>query len=412
MIRYFNFKASEEFSENEDEDEEEETSAGKENNHDLHETAEESKAGLTFNCTENMSSTMAPTSACADKSSRDLSKNKKKKSTLSKSKLLESAKKNSKSIGPTLNHISSSKNDVTQIKEKNKKLNKTVGFANITKDTTDIESKSNEELKKENLDLRCKLEQSKNEWIKCESDLRRELVNKWSKRIEELEENHQEEIKKQRIQVEDHWYRKMNVLEELCEVKSQNRLNENQKEWLYQSEMFSKRIGELELELQKSYEELATAKATLKTATDKKLFQIKSERMSQSAFETHLRLDEKDEHDENETTNNQTSAFTNLTSNRANESNKRKLDHDSCDEEEDDITNNMEFEDEFSTQGDNNLENISKSSLGNKNKRRNTLMNHSMQTDFVKGGNISVQTDTVQRCSVGLEANMFFLDSF
>ena len=42
--------------------------------------------------------------------------------------------------------------------------------------------------------------------------------------------------------------------------------------------------------------------------------------------------------------------------------------------------------------------------LGSKSKRRNTsIVNHSMQTDMLRGGNISVQTEVVQRRSHGTE---------
>jgi 7,8-dihydro-6-hydroxymethylpterin-pyrophosphokinase len=62
--------------------------------------------------------------------------------------------------------------------------------------------------------------ESKVDWIKYEADLRRELVNKWSKRVIDQEAFHQEEIKKQRIQVEDYWLKKMSLLEELCEIRT------------------------------------------------------------------------------------------------------------------------------------------------------------------------------------------------
>lgn len=57
--------------------------------------------------------------------------------------------------------------------------------------------------------------------------------------------------------------------------------------------------------------------------------------------------------------------------------------------------NGMEYEEDIS-----NLANGSKNSLGSKSKRRNTsIVNHSMQTDMLRGGNISVQTEVVQRRS-------------
>jgi hypothetical protein len=66
--------------------------------------------------------------------------------------------------------------------------------------------------------------------------LRRELVNKWSKRVEDQEAFNQEEIKKQRIQVEDYWLKKMSLLEELCEIRTSSQLKESDKDHQIQLE--------------------------------------------------------------------------------------------------------------------------------------------------------------------------------
>jgi hypothetical protein len=66
--------------------------------------------------------------------------------------------------------------------------------------------------------------------------LRRELVNKWSKRVEDQEAFNQEEIKKQRIQVEDYWFKKMSLLEELCEIRTSSQLKESDKDHQIQLE--------------------------------------------------------------------------------------------------------------------------------------------------------------------------------
>ena len=66
--------------------------------------------------------------------------------------------------------------------------------------------------------------------------MRRELVNKWSKRVEDQEAFNQEEIKKQRIQVEDYWFKKMSLLEELCEIRTSSQLKESDKDHQIQLE--------------------------------------------------------------------------------------------------------------------------------------------------------------------------------
>jgi len=394
----------------------------------MEQTKEEEVGGeamaLTFDCTENMSSTMA-----AEKSAKEsLGGNveKKKKSLLSSKSLLNkdgvgSAKKNEKKSKSICLTSKSEKSSLlkainsTIIKENTttvKKLNKTVGFASGTKDTSRISVKedkstmSNQELVKRVEELEARVEQSKSDWIKYEADLRRELVNKWSKRVEDQDAFHQEEIKKQRIQVEDHWSKKMSMLEELCEIRTSNQLKESDKEHQIQLEKLQSKISEMEAELKKAYEQLDSVKASLKIVTDKNVFQVKAERMSQSGFETHLRLEEKDEDREEEDESIYTSAKTSDKTEQpgiANDShtNKRKLSLDSYEEDDYGIgdNNGMEYEEDIS-----NLANGSKNSLGSKSKRRNTsIVNHSMQTDMLRGGNISVQTEVVQRRSIGTE---------
>ena len=281
---------------------------------------------------------------------------------------------------------------------------------------------SNQELIKRIEELELKVDQSKSNWIKYESDLRRELVTKWSKRVEDQDAFHQEEIKKQRMQVEDHWSKKMGMLEELCEIKTASQLKEREKDHQNQLEKLQEKILEMEAELKKTYDQLDSAKASLKTATDKNLFQIKSERMSQSAFETHLRLDEREEDTRLEGGNGGDSVYMSaptydktIPHNNGNESstNKRKLSLDSYEEDDYGIgnnNNNMDFEEDNSSYGGGaNFANGSKTSLGSKSKRRNTLANHSMQTDMVRGGNTYVQTESIERRSVGTEVSILIL---
>ena len=402
----------------------------------MEQTKDETNAGLTFNCTENMSSTMTCNKTKKESLSTDLKK--KKKSSLSKTTVTsvaaDSAKKpekKSKSICFTSKSnqksvLIAANSSIRVNDNKTKKLNKTVGFASGTKDVSklalpkvDMTNMSNQELIKRIEELELKVDQSKSNWIKYESDLRRELVTKWSKRVEDQDAFHQEEIKKQRMQVEDHWSKKMGMLEELCEIKTASQLKEREKDHQNQLEKLQEKILEMEAELKKTYDQLDSAKASLKTATDKNLFQIKSERMSQSAFETHLRLDEREEDTRLEGGNGGDSVYMSaptydktIPHNNGNESstNKRKLSLDSYEEDDYGIgnnNNNMDFEEDNSSYGGGaNFANGSKTSLGSKSKRRNTLANHSMQTDMVRGGNTYVQTESIERRSVGTEVSI------
>jgi hypothetical protein len=416
----------------------------------MEQTKEEEEEGvggettaLTFNCTENMSSTMATEKSMKESLGGNVEK--KKKSLLSSKSLsnkggVESAKKSEKKSKSICLTSKSEKSTLLKVvnttinKENNttvKKLNKTVGFASGTKDASKVSVKedksmmSNQDLVKRVEELEAKVEQSKSDWIKYEADLRRELVSKWSKRVEDQDAFHQEEIKKQRIQVEDHWSKKMSMLEELCEIRTSNQLKESDKEHQIQLDKLQNKIVEMEAELKKTYEQLDSVKASLKTVTDKNLLQVKAERMSQSGFDTHLRLEEKDEDHEEEEEEEEESIYTSAKTSdktglpaKANDShtNKRKLSLDSYEEDDYGIgdNNGMEYEVDISSYGATNFANGSKNSLGSKSKRRNTsIVNHSMQTDMLRGGNISVQTEVIQRRSIGTEVfYKFFLINY
>ena len=403
----------------EDEDEEEEDEDDDDDDDEEEEEHDETQAATTFNCTAQMTSTMISktllNNTAAKKPKISLSHKPKTpgaEKKADKSLKKKTVEKKSKSIGGTTGKTSlptaTSKSNDTLGKNKAKKLNQTaVGLLkkDVKKDKETMLALTKEQLVGKVHELTKELEKSKSDWIKFESDLRRELVTKWSKRVEDQEANHQEEIKKQRIQVEDHWSKKMGMLEELCEVKSQKKLEECRDEHQNETKKLNEKIEEIESELKKSYEQLELTKASLHKATEVNLFKMKTERMSQSAFETHLRLDDREEEDEEEDvdqsvankTNNQDASVAASVSN----GNKRKISNDEFDEEEEAaVGDEMEFEDDFpSCVG----VDTSKASLANKSKRRHTLMNHSIQTDMFKGGNMSVQTDAIQRRSVGLE---------
>jgi hypothetical protein len=205
-----------------------------------------------------------------------------------------------------------------------------------------------------------------------------------------------------------------------------------------------------------SKEQVDCVKAWLKIAFDKHLLQVKTGRMSQNGFETHLGLDEEEEdknHEEEEEeeesiymsakTSKKTvpSAFTN--NSHTNQSNLFLDSYENDDYGSRDNNNGITSEEDilslsndwdqpgelilylnkkdndcmrrlsYGTEcgenilsyGATNLANGSTKSLDSRSERRNTSIvnHHSMQTDTFRGGNISVQIEVMQRRSIGTE---------
>jgi len=80
--------------------------------------------------------------------------------------------------------------------------------------------------------IKFKMDQSKRDFSKYESELRHELVEKWSKRVEESENYYQDEIQKQRQKVEEIYLQRIDLLEKVWKGQTNEEMkklrNENQ----------------------------------------------------------------------------------------------------------------------------------------------------------------------------------------
>jgi hypothetical protein len=251
------------------------------------------------------------------------------------------------------------------------------------------------EFEKKINELNQKMEQNDRERVKFESELRHELVSKWSKRVETAEANHVTELATRTTQVEDLYVKKMKMLDELYRSKYEKIREDLEKN----IEKLTQQLKQSDLDLKKKDEVIEQLKIKLAEAIEKvndsvfmpsmlsstkapQAVNVKQERMSQSAFDTHLRLENDDDDDEqtqghqselvNETTTDERTF--NGDASRSNP-NKRKLS--SCNEFKNEYEEEMEFDDYDL--------NISK------NKRQHLLINHSIQTEDVRNRSIGLE---------------------
>jgi hypothetical protein len=308
---------------------------------------------------------------------------------------LSAKNQKSKSIGSAKNQERSRLLDKTKDnagRNMNMTMNR-IRESNIN--TTEVKSIIYDKMSKEQLiqkihELNRKIEQDQRERVKFESELRHDLVSKWARRVEVAEAHHQTELEERASQVEQLYIQKMKMIEELYQSKYEKKREEIEKNM----EKLTQQLKQSEIDLKKAQDEIELLKAQLAEAAEKindSVFlpsmlsstkapqTVKQERMSQSAFDTHLRLDNDDEDEDEETQGklvNETTTEDKTFNGDASRSkpNKRKL-------SSNDFKNEYEDEMEFD---DYDL-NISK------NKRQHLLINHSIQTEDVRNRSIGLE---------------------
>lgn len=294
-----------------------------------------------------------------------------------RSRLLNKTKDNvGKNMNMTMNRIRESNINTTEVK-------------NIIYDKM-----SKEQLIQKIHELNQKIEQDQRERVKFESELRHDLVSKWAKRVELAEADHQTELEERASQVEQLYIQKMRMVEELYQSKYDKKKEEIEKNM----EKLTQQLKQSEIDLKKAQDEIELLKAQLAEAAEKindsvfmpsmlsstkapqTAVNVKQERMSQSAFDTHLRLENDDDDDDDEETQgklvNETTTEDKTFNGDASRSNpnKRKL---SCNDFKNEYEDEMEFDDYDL--------NISK------NKRQHLLINHSIQTEDVRNRSIGLE---------------------
>ena len=170
--------------------------------------------------------------------------------------------------------------------------------------------------------LKAENEQIKNEKIKIEADVRKELTNKWKVRDQQTEEFFQEQLKSNKKSIEDTYIKRMSMLEKTLVRKYEEKLEaqrlekENEMEKLRgqllnynleihrfaeEKEKMLKKINELEFKTKRQFNSTEIMSSTTL---------VKEERMSQSQFDASLKLDETEmtecEEEEEEETETQT----------------------------------------------------------------------------------------------------------
>ena len=189
-------------------------------------------------------------------------------------------------------------------------------------------------------------------------------------------------------------YTEYYLLSYLSTLLYQSKYDKKREEIEKNMEKLTQQLKQSEIDLKKSQDEIELLKAQLAEAAEKmndsvflpsmlsstkapQNVNVKQERMSQSAFDTHLRLENDDEDEEtqgklvNETTT-EDKTF-NADASRSNP-NKRKL---SSNDFKNEYEDEMEFDDYYL--------NISK------NKRQHLLINHSIQTEDVRNRSIGLE---------------------
>jgi len=129
------------------------------------------------------------------------------------------------------------------------------------------------------------MELDRKDYLRLESHLRHDLVNKWSQRLEENESYYQEQIRVQRAQVEEIYIKRMDMFEKIMQSKTQNELDEVKKTKQVELDEMAEQVRELTEKLEEMGRQVEENRAV----------------RNQSAFETHLKLDNDEEEKINET---------------------------------------------------------------------------------------------------------------
>ncbi len=101
---------------------------------------------------------------------------------------------------------------------------------------------------------------------RAEGEIRKELVTKWSTREEDQEVYYQERIRAERKQVEDIYLKRMDMLERLLERTSQKKLDDLRQEKENELEKQREELVNVNLELRRAQEECKAMAAKLEEA--------------------------------------------------------------------------------------------------------------------------------------------------